>query len=51
MPIGTPIDGAGSGGFRVTGRGRARGNLTTDIRGGQAETVLDGLEGVERDMD
>jgi len=51
MSIGTPIDGAGGGGFGVTRRGGAGGNLTTDIGGGQTETVLAGLEGVECDMD
>jgi len=48
--IGTPIDGAGGGGFRVTGRGRTGGNLTMDIGRGQAETVLDSTEGVECNM-
>jgi len=47
--IGTPIDGAGGGGFGVTRRGRAEGNLTTDIEVGRAETVLVGAEGVEYD--
>jgi len=51
MSIGTSIDGAGGGGFRVTRRSRAGGNLTTDIGGGRAETVLVGPEGVERDTD
>jgi len=51
MSIGTLIDRTGSGGFGVTGRGRAGGNLTTDIGGGRAETVLVGPEGVERDTD
>jgi len=51
MSIGTPIDGVGGGGFGVTGRGGAGGNLTMDIGGGQAETVLVGPEGVERDTD
>jgi len=51
MSIGTPIDGAGGRGFGVTGRGGAGGNLTTDIEGGWAETVLVGPEGVEHDMD
>jgi len=49
--IGTPIDGAGGGGFGVTRRGRAGGNLTTDIGGGQAEMVLVGAEGVKRNTD
>jgi len=51
MSIGIPIDGVGSGGFGVTGRGGAGGNLTTDIGGGRVETVLAGPEGVEHDMD
>jgi len=51
MSIGTPIDGAGGRGFGVTRRGRAGGNLTTDIGGGRAETVLVGAEGVECDTD
>jgi len=51
MSIGTPIDGAGGGGFGVTGRDGAGGNLTTDNGGGWAEIVLVGAEGVERDMD
>jgi len=41
----------GGGGFGVAGRGGAGGNLTMDIGGGWAETVLVGAEGVERDMD
>jgi len=49
--IGIPIDRAGSGGFRVTGRGRTGGNLATDKGEGQAEMVLGGAEGVEQDMD
>jgi len=40
MSIGIPIDGAGGGGFRVTGRGRTEGNLTTDKGEGWVETVL-----------
>jgi len=51
MSIGTPIDGVGGVGFGVTERGRAGGNLTTDIGRGRAETVLVGPEGVERDTD
>jgi len=51
MFIGTPIDRAGGGGFGMTGRGGAGGNLTTNIGGGQAEMVLDGLEGVEHNTD
>ena len=49
--IGTSIDGAGGGGFGVTRRGEAEGNLTTDIGEGRTETVLAGLEGMERDTD
>jgi len=49
--MGTPIDRAGGGGFGMTGRGGAGGNLTTDIGGGRAEMVLVDLEGVECDTD
>ena len=49
--IGIPIDGAGGRGFGVTGRGGTGGNLATDKGKGQAETVLDSVEGVERDTD
>jgi len=41
----------GGGGFGVTRRGGAGGNLTTDIGEGRTETVLAGPEGVERDTD
>jgi len=51
MSIGTLIDGAGGGGFGVTRRGGAGGNLTMDIGGGRAEMVLVGTEGVEHDTD
>jgi len=51
MSIGTLIDGVGGGGFGVTRRGGEGGNLTMDIGGGRAETVLVGAEGVEHDMD
>jgi len=51
MSIGTPIDGADGGDFGVTGRGRARGNLTMDIGGGWAKTVLVSAEGLEHDTD
>jgi len=51
MSIGTPIDGADGRGFRVTGRRGAGGNLTTDIGGSWAETVLVGPEGVKHDTD
>ena len=49
--MGTPIDGAVGGGFGMTGGGGARGSLAVDNGGGQAETVLSGAEGAERDMD
>jgi len=49
--MGTPIDRAGSGGFGVTRRGRTGGSLVADKGGSQAETVLDGVEEVERDTD
>jgi len=49
--MGTPIDGVGSGGFGATGRGGVGGNLTTDKGRGQAEMVLSGAKGVERDTD
>jgi len=49
--MGTPIDGVVSRGFRVTGGGRARGNLATGNSGGRAETVLSNAEEVERNMD
>jgi len=39
MSIGTPMDGAGSGGFGTTGRDRMGGNLAMDKGGGQAEIV------------
>ena len=45
--IGIPTDGVGGGGFRVTGRGRAGGSLTTDKGGGRVEVVLSSAEGVE----
>jgi len=41
------IDGAGSGGFGVTGRGGTGGNLATDKGEGRAETVLGSAEGAE----
>jgi len=46
--IGIFIDGAGSGGFGVTGRGRTGGNLATDKGEGWVEMVLGGAE---RDTD
>jgi len=49
--MGTPIDGVVSGGFRMTGGGRARGNLAMDNGGGWAEMVLSDVEGAERDTD
>jgi len=51
MSIRTPIDRVGGAGFGVTGRGRAGGNLITDIGRGWAEMVLVGPERVERDTD
>jgi len=47
--IGTSIDRVGGGGFGVTGRGRAEGNLATDKGGGWVEMVLSSAERVERD--
>jgi len=41
----------GGRGFRVTGRGRVEGSLTTDKGGGRVEAVLSGAEGVKHDMD
>ena len=49
--MGTPMDGADSGGFRTTKRGGMGGNLATDKVRGQAETVLGNAEGAERDTD
>ena len=49
--MGTPIDRAGGGGFRATGRGRAEGSLATDKGGGRAKMVLGDAEGTEHDMD
>jgi len=49
--MGTPIDGAGSGGFGVTGRGGMGGSLAIDKGGGWAEVVLVSAEGAERDTD
>jgi len=46
--IGILIDGAGSGGFGVTGRGRTEGNLATDKGEGWAEIVLGSAERAER---
>jgi len=51
MSMGTPIDGAGSEGFGVTGRGGMRDSLVTDKGGGWAEAVLVGVEEVEHDID
>jgi len=50
MFIGTHIDGADSGGFIVTRRGRTGDNLATDKDGGRVEVVLGGMERVERDI-
>jgi len=49
--MGTPIDGAVSGGFRITRGGRARGNLAADNGGGWAETILSKVEEAKRDTD
>jgi len=49
--MGTPIDGVVGGGFRVTGVGRARGNLATGNGGGRVEIVLSNVEGAECDTD
>jgi len=49
--IGIPIDGADSGDFGVTRRGGMEGNLAMDKGEDQAETVLGGAEGAERDTD
>jgi len=49
--MGTLIDGAVGRGFRITGGGRARGNLVANNGGGQAETVLSEVEEAERDTD
>jgi len=51
MSIGISIDGAGGGGFGVTGRGRTGGSLATDKGEGRVEMVLGGAEGAERDTD
>jgi len=49
--MGTPIDGAGNGGFGATGRGRMGGSLATDKGRGWAETVLGNTEEMECDTD
>jgi len=49
--MGTPIDGAGSGGFGATGRGRTGGSLAADKGGGWAEMVLGDAEGMEHNTD
>jgi len=51
MSMGTPIDGAGSRGFRAMGRGGMGGSLAANKGGGQAETVLGDVEGAEHDTD
>jgi len=51
MSIGTPIDEAGSGGFRVTRRGRIGSNFAMNKDEGRAETVLGSAEGAKRDID
>jgi len=49
--MGTPIDGAGGGGFGATRRRGTGGSLATDKGGGRAEMVLGNAEGAERDTD
>jgi len=49
--MGTSIDGAVGGGFRMTGGGGVKGSLAADNGGGWAETVLSEVEGAEHDMD
>jgi len=49
--MGTPIDGAGGGGFRVTGREGTGGSLATDRDRGRVEAVLVSVERAERDTD
>jgi len=49
--MGTPIDGAGGGGFGATGRGGTGGSLAVDKGGGRVKIVLGDAEGAERDMD
>jgi len=51
MSIRTPIGGVGSRGFGATGRSGMGGSLAVDKGEGQAETVLGGAEGAERDTD
>ena len=45
------IDGVGSRGFGVTGRGGTGGSLTTNKDDDRAEVVLSSVEGVEHDTD
>ena len=50
--MGTPIDGAGGGGFGATGRGRTGGSFTADKGGGWVEMVLgDAVMGDQREFD
>ena len=49
--MGTPIDRAGGGGFRATGRGRMEGSLAVDKGGSRVEMVLGDVEGTERNTD
>ena len=51
MSIGTPIDGAGGGGFRAIRRGGTGGSLTADKGGGRAKMVLGNAEEAEHDTD
>jgi len=49
--MGTPIDGAGGGGFRATGRGGTEDSLAADKGEDWAEMVLGNAEGAEHDTD
>jgi len=49
--IGTPIDGVGYRGFGAARTGGTEGNLAMDKGRGQAEVILNGVEGVEHDTD
>jgi len=51
MSMETPIDGAGSRGFRVTRRGRTGGSLAVDKGRDWVEAVLVGVEEVEHNTD
>jgi len=49
--MGTPIDGAGGGGFRATGRSGTGNSLAADKGGDWAEMVLGNAEEAEHDTD